>query len=93
MSTIKTGFISEIEVATAMVKVYSSLGGEVSDCYKIFSELDGRQDVISWTGIIAAYAEQDPEEAILFWAVSSRVFGARSSYVLHCLKSLCWSCN
>ena len=64
---IKTGFISEIEVATAMVKAYSSLGGEVSDCYKIFLELDGRQDVISWTGIIAAYAERDPEEAILLF--------------------------
>ena len=64
---IKTGFISEIEVATALVKAYSSLGGEVSDCYKIFLELDGRQDVISWTGIIAAYAERDPEEAILLF--------------------------
>ncbi|XP_034676275.1 pentatricopeptide repeat-containing protein At1g71420-like [Vitis riparia] len=65
--TIKTGFISKIEVATALVKAYSSLGGEVSDCYRIFLELDGRQDVVSWTGIIAAFAERDPKEALLLF--------------------------
>ncbi|KAJ9676331.1 hypothetical protein PVL29_025047 [Vitis rotundifolia] len=64
--TTKTGFISEIEVATGLVKAYSSLGGEVSDCYRIFLELDGRQDVVSWTGIIAVFAEWGPEEAFLF---------------------------
>ena len=30
-------------------------------------ELDGRQDVVSWTGIIAAFAERDPEEALLLF--------------------------
>ncbi|RVW60343.1 Pentatricopeptide repeat-containing protein [Vitis vinifera] len=53
----------EIEVATALVKAYSRLGGEVSDCYRIFLELDGHQDVVSWTAIIAVFAERDPEEA------------------------------
>ena len=48
-------------------KAYSSLGGEVNYCYRIFLELDGRQDVVSWTGIIAAFAERDPEEALLLF--------------------------
>ena len=65
--TIKIGFISEIEVATALVKAYSRLGGEVSDCYRIFLELDGHQDVVSWTAIIAVFAERDPEEALLLF--------------------------
>ncbi|WJZ91243.1 hypothetical protein VitviT2T_010335 [Vitis vinifera] len=65
--TIKIGFISEIEVATALVKAYSRLGGEVSDCYRIFLELDGHQDVVSWTAIIAVFAEWDPEEALLLF--------------------------
>ena len=65
--TIKTGFILKIEVATALVKAYSSLGGEVSDCYRIFLELDGRQDVVSWTGIIAAFAERDPKKALVIF--------------------------
>ncbi|RVW60081.1 Pentatricopeptide repeat-containing protein [Vitis vinifera] len=46
---------------------YSSLGGEVSDCYRIFLELDGRQDVVSWTGIIAAFAERDPKKALVIF--------------------------
>ncbi|RVW60305.1 Pentatricopeptide repeat-containing protein [Vitis vinifera] len=57
----------EIEVATALVKAYSRLGGEVSDCYRIFLELDGHQDVVSWTAIIAVFAERDPEEALLLF--------------------------
>eukprot|EP00261_Vitis_vinifera_P016983 XP_010646434.1 PREDICTED: pentatricopeptide repeat-containing protein At1g71420-like [Vitis vinifera] len=58
---------TEIEVATALVKAYSRLGGEVSDCYRIFLELDGHQDVVSWTAIIAVFAERDPEEALLLF--------------------------
>ena len=54
-------------MATALFKAYSSLGGEVNYCYRTFLELDGRQDVVSWTGIIAAFAEQDPEEALLLF--------------------------
>uniref|UniRef100_A0A5B7BH60 DYW domain-containing protein n=1 Tax=Davidia involucrata TaxID=16924 RepID=A0A5B7BH60_DAVIN len=65
--TIKTGFISEIGVATALVKAYSNLGGEVADCYSIFLETSGRRDVVSWTGIITTFAERDPGEAIFLF--------------------------
>ncbi|XP_057972925.1 pentatricopeptide repeat-containing protein At1g71420 isoform X2 [Malania oleifera] len=65
--TIKTGFHSETEVATALVKAYSNLGGEVADCYGIFLETNGCRDVVSWTGIITAFAEQAPEEALFLF--------------------------
>ena len=54
-------------MATALFKAYSSLGGEVNYCYRTFLELDGCQDVVSWTAIIAAFAEWDPEEALLLF--------------------------
>ena len=54
-------------MATALFKAYSSLGGEVNYCYRTFLELDGCQDVVSWTGIIAVFAEWDPEEALLLF--------------------------
>ncbi|KAM7508162.1 hypothetical protein LguiA_018615 [Lonicera macranthoides] len=65
--TVKAGLISEIGVATALTKAYSNLGGEVADCYNLFMETSGHRDVMSWTGIITAFAEQDPEEALFLF--------------------------
>ncbi|KAJ0020782.1 hypothetical protein Pint_31597 [Pistacia integerrima] len=65
--SVKTGFISEIEVATALVKAYSDLGGDVSECYRLFLERRYCWDIVSWTGIITALAECEPEEALFLF--------------------------
>nr|DAD38941.1 TPA_asm: hypothetical protein HUJ06_013263 [Nelumbo nucifera] len=63
----KTGFALKVEVATALVKAYSMLGGDATDCRKLFLEIRGHRDVVSWTGIITTCAEKDPEEAFLLF--------------------------
>ncbi|KAK2975617.1 hypothetical protein RJ640_021062 [Escallonia rubra] len=65
--TIKTGFVSEIKVASALIKAYSILGGAVSDCYNLFMETSGHRDLVSWTGIISTVAEREPEEALFLF--------------------------
>ncbi|KAK0577065.1 hypothetical protein LWI29_027403 [Acer saccharum] len=65
--SIKSGFILEIEVATALVKAYSDLGGDTADCYRLFLETSCYRDIISWTGIITAFAEREPEEALFLF--------------------------
>ncbi|GLT65970.1 hypothetical protein SLA2020_383660 [Shorea laevis] len=64
---LKSGFISEIEVATALVKAYSDLGGDVSDIYQLFLGLSSCQDIVLWTGMITAFAERDPVEAFFLF--------------------------
>ncbi|XP_004511470.1 pentatricopeptide repeat-containing protein At1g71420 [Cicer arietinum] len=64
---IKSGLISEVEVVTALVKSYANLGDHISDCYKLFLDTSGRHDIVSWTAIISAFAEQDPEQAFLLF--------------------------
>ncbi|KAL5574181.1 hypothetical protein UlMin_023778 [Ulmus minor] len=66
--TIKTGFISDIKVATVLMNAYSGLGGKVADCYRLFSETSCNRDIVSWTSIIMTFAEQDPEKALLLFA-------------------------
>lgn len=65
--SIKSGFLLKIEVATALVKAYSDLGGEVADCYRLFLETGGCRDIILWTGIITAFAEREPEGALFLF--------------------------
>ncbi|XP_056161993.1 pentatricopeptide repeat-containing protein At1g71420 [Syzygium oleosum] len=65
--TVKTGFTSEVEVTTALVKAYSDLGGDAADCYKLFLETNSHKDVICWTGIITALAEREPEESFFLF--------------------------
>ncbi|KAJ4967324.1 hypothetical protein NE237_019173 [Protea cynaroides] len=57
----------QVEVATALVNAYSKLGGDVDECYRLFTETNGFRDVVSWTGIITSCAEQKPEQAILLF--------------------------
>ncbi|XP_042478226.1 pentatricopeptide repeat-containing protein At1g71420 [Macadamia integrifolia] len=64
---LKTGFVSQVEVATALMNAYSKLGGDVSECYWLFNETSGCRDVVSWTGIITSCAEQKPEQALLLF--------------------------
>ena len=66
--TIKTGFISEIEITTALVKSYFDIGGDIGNCYRIFMETStSHRDIVSWTSIITALAERDPEEALFLF--------------------------
>ncbi|XP_045809662.1 pentatricopeptide repeat-containing protein At1g71420 [Trifolium pratense] len=65
--TIKSGLISEVEVATALVKSYANLGGHISDCYRLFRDTSGQHDIVSWTAIISVFAERDPEQAFLLF--------------------------
>ncbi|WOK91549.1 pentatricopeptide repeat-containing protein [Canna indica] len=60
---IKTSYDCEVKVATALVKAYSILGGGADDFYGVFSGIIGH-DIVSWTGIMTSFAEQQPEEVI-----------------------------
>lgn len=62
----KSGFESEVEVGTALLKAYAGFGGDGDDCLRIFEGIQ-EHDIVSWTGIIAACAEQEPEKAIFFF--------------------------
>ncbi|XP_044467551.1 pentatricopeptide repeat-containing protein At1g71420 isoform X2 [Mangifera indica] len=57
----------EIEVTTALVKAYSGLGGDIAECYRLFLERRCSWDIVSWTGIITAVAESEPEEALFLF--------------------------
>ncbi|KAI3684616.1 hypothetical protein L6452_33840 [Arctium lappa] len=61
---VKTWFISEIEVITALIKAYADLGVEVSDLYSLFLETRGRGDIVLWTAFITIFAERVPEESL-----------------------------
>ncbi|KAG9458259.1 hypothetical protein H6P81_002767 [Aristolochia fimbriata] len=60
---LKSGLKENIEVATALVKAYSTIGRDTDDCSRVFMEAKLR-DIVSWTGIITSCAENRPEEAI-----------------------------
>ncbi|XXG51109.1 hypothetical protein AAC387_Pa02g4957 [Persea americana] len=64
---IKAGFVSQPEVATALVKLYATLVSDMDECYRVFIETTDR-DIVSWTGIITACAESQPEEALLLFS-------------------------
>ncbi|KAK7406009.1 hypothetical protein VNO78_07622 [Psophocarpus tetragonolobus] len=65
--TIKSGLISGIEVVTALIKCYANLGGQISDCYRIFLDTSSKLDIVSWTALISVFAERDPEQAFLLF--------------------------
>ncbi|KAE8656678.1 Pentatricopeptide repeat-containing protein [Hibiscus syriacus] len=64
--SVKTGFISEVEVATAFMKAYSELGGDISEFYHLFLDTSC-QDIIFWTSMITAFAERDPVKAFFLY--------------------------
>ncbi|XP_024018046.1 pentatricopeptide repeat-containing protein At1g71420 [Morus notabilis] len=66
--TVKTGFLSEVKVATALMKAYSDLGGNAVDCYRVFLETSCHRDIVSWTSIMTIFAERDPERALLLFS-------------------------
>lgn len=64
---IKTGLVLDVAVVSALLNAYSSLGGEVGNCHKLFLETNGCRDLVLWTGIITAFADRDHEEALLLF--------------------------
>ncbi|OMO81660.1 hypothetical protein CCACVL1_12322 [Corchorus capsularis] len=56
-----------VEVATAFMKAYSDLGGDVSEIYHLFLETNCCQDIVFWTSMITAFAERDPAEAFFLY--------------------------
>lgn len=66
--TVKTGFMSQVKVATALMKAYSDLGGNAADCYRVFLETSCHRDIVSWTSIITIFAERDPERALFLFS-------------------------
>lgn len=87
---VKIGLGLDVGVATALVKAYSSVGGDVSDCYKLFLETTSSQrDVVMWTGIMTAFSERAPEEAILLYNQMSREHFRPDCYVFSILLKAC----
>ncbi|KAG7651347.1 Pentatricopeptide repeat-containing protein [Arabidopsis thaliana] len=62
--TVKSGLVTQTEVATALIKVYSEMLEDYTDCYKLFMEMSHCRDIVAWNGIITAFAVYDPERAI-----------------------------
>lgn len=65
--TVKTALLSDVKVATALLKAYSDLEGGVDNCYRLFLETSCHRDVVSWTSIITIFADRDPEEALFLY--------------------------
>ncbi|VVA94928.1 unnamed protein product [Arabis nemorensis] len=65
--SVKSGFVTQTEVATSLVKIYSETLGDFTECYKLFMEMSQCRDIVAWTGIITAFAVYDPERAILLF--------------------------
>ncbi|CAI9093204.1 OLC1v1028644C1 [Oldenlandia corymbosa var. corymbosa] len=65
---VKTGFVFDVSVATALLNAYSRLGGGevVGACYQLFLETtEGYRDIVLWTGVMTAFAERNPEGALM----------------------------
>ncbi|XP_065882145.1 pentatricopeptide repeat-containing protein At1g71420 [Euphorbia lathyris] len=86
--SIKSALLLQIEVATALVKAYSNFG-EVTDCYKLFSEMGCSRDIVSWTGMITAFAETQPEEALFLFRLLNREDLAPDLYTFSIVFKAC----
>ncbi|MCD7451954.1 hypothetical protein HAX54_014218 [Datura stramonium] len=86
---VKTGLILDVGIVTALVKAYSILRGEVSDCYKLFLETNGCQDLMLWTEIIVAFSERDPEKAIFLFGQLLREGLSLDSYAFSIALKAC----
>ncbi|GAB2271117.1 hypothetical protein Dimus_005965 [Dionaea muscipula] len=87
--SIRTAFSLEAQVSTALVKAYSTLGGGVRDCYKMFMDSSGLRDIISWTGIIATVAEKIPQAALSFFCQLRRDGWNPDRYTLSSVLKAC----
>ncbi|KAF5187449.1 Pentatricopeptide repeat-containing protein [Thalictrum thalictroides] len=86
---LKLGFIREVEIVTALVKTYSKLGEDVAECYQLFAEASGTQDVVLWTAIITTFADRKPEEALLLFGQFRREFFNPDCYTFSIVIKAC----
>lgn len=61
---LKTAFILEVEIITALVKIYAELGGDIADSYRLFVEAGCNRDIVLWTSIMTVFVEHDPEKTL-----------------------------
>ncbi|ESQ28060.1 hypothetical protein EUTSA_v10018183mg [Eutrema salsugineum] len=87
--TVKSGFVTQTEVATALVKVYSEILGDFSECYKLFMEMSHCRDIVAWTGIITAFAVYDPERAIHLFGQLRHENLSPDWYTFSCVLKAC----
>ncbi|KAJ9166948.1 hypothetical protein P3X46_021637 [Hevea brasiliensis] len=87
--SIKSALVLQIEVATALVKAYSDLGGEFTDCHRLFLETGCFRDIVSWTGIITTFAERQPEEALFLFCQLHREGLAPDRYTFSIVLKAC----
>ncbi|XP_016439984.2 pentatricopeptide repeat-containing protein At1g71420-like [Nicotiana tabacum] len=87
--SVKTGFILDVGIVTALLKAYSILGGELRDCYKLFLEMSGSQDLVLWTEIIVAFSERDPTKAIILFGQLRREGLSLDSYAFSIALKAC----
>ncbi|KAL3830366.1 hypothetical protein ACJIZ3_019168 [Penstemon smallii] len=86
----KTGLVEDVGVATALIKAYSSLGGELVDIYKLFEEIMSlNRDVVLWTTIMTAFSERDPEKALIFFNQMRGEELSPDCYVISILLKAC----
>ncbi|KAJ4850927.1 hypothetical protein Tsubulata_044426 [Turnera subulata] len=86
---VKSGFLGKVEVVSALVKAYSDLGGEVTDCCRIFSETSDCRDIVLWTGIITAIAEREPAQALFLFRQMYREDLYPDSYTFSIVLKAC----
>ncbi|KAL3574133.1 hypothetical protein D5086_024746 [Populus alba] len=68
--SIKRGFMLKIELATALVKAYSDLGGKVSDCYRLFMETS-RAGLLLEAGELISRMPMKPDSVVWSALLSS----------------------
>ncbi|XP_038892212.1 pentatricopeptide repeat-containing protein At1g71420 isoform X1 [Benincasa hispida] len=61
---LKTAFISEVEIITALVKTNAELGGDIADSYRLFVEGGYNRDIVLWTSIMTAFVDHDPGKTL-----------------------------
>ncbi|KAG6434691.1 hypothetical protein SASPL_106331 [Salvia splendens] len=77
--TIKTGFLSDVIVATALVNMYNKCGS-INQASKAFLEMSTRT-LISWTSMITAFAQHGLSEQALHVFEDMRRVGVRPNKI------------
>ncbi|KAK8528315.1 hypothetical protein V6N13_056986 [Hibiscus sabdariffa] len=77
--TLKTGYLSDMIVGTALVNMYNKCGS-IERASKVFREMSART-LISWTSMIAAFAQNGQTQQALQLFDDMRLIGVRPNQV------------
>lgn len=77
--TIKTGFLSDVVVGTALVNMYNKCGS-IENASKAFVEMDTRT-MISWTSMITGFSQQGWSQQALQLFEDMRLAGVRPNQI------------